>query len=301
MKCNNCGNELSENAMFCDNCGQKVTEPVTEQKKIFCYNCGAEIKNGKNFCGVCGTPVNAVPNDELVNAVPNVETVKDEPEKGGKTALIIILLVAIIAVLAIVITVYVIYPRDNDASDKSTDTPLEMVTPTPALNTPAPTIKSDSVPTVTPNVTSGYITSDRTDLYNSSLTYKRMPDIHNTVLVDDSTFASLKNVIVEFEVQCSDYMNGFTSAVPAYLKVGSTAYNQQVEYKQKHPSLSQSYQSVDVINARQGGGYYYVWVKEVLNVTENGTNRTDTSHWVYKMENSNGRWYICDYTSDPAF
>lgn len=128
-----------------------------------------------------------------------------------------------------------------------------------------------------------------------------MPGIHNTVLVGDNTFEVLKNVIMEFNTQCADYMNEITNAVPPYLKVGTTAYNQQVEHKQKHPNLNQSYQAIDVLNARQGGGYYYVWVTEILNVVENGTSKTAANHWVYKIENDNGQWYICDYTADPAF
>ena len=108
-------------------------------------------------------------------------------------------------------------------------------------------------------------------------------------------------MIEEFDKQCADYMNEITDEVPPLLKVGTTAYNQQVEYKQKHPTLNQSYQKIDVINARQGGGYYYVWVTEVMNVNENGASKITTDHWVYKIENDNGSWYICDYTSDPAF
>ena len=128
-----------------------------------------------------------------------------------------------------------------------------------------------------------------------------MPDIHNTVLTDDKTFNTLKFVIEEFDKQCADYMNEITDEAPPLLKPGTTAYNQQVEYKQKHPTLNQSYQKVDVINARQGGGYYYVWVTEVMNVNENGAAKVTTDHWVYKIKNDNGSLYICDYTSDPAF
>ena len=97
-----------------------------------------------------------------------------------------------------------------------------------------------------------------------------MPDIHNTVLTDDKTFNSLKAVIEEFDRQCTDYMNEITDEAPPLLKKGTNAYNQKIEYKKKHPTLNQSYQKVDVINARQGGVYYYVWVTEVMNINENG-------------------------------
>ena len=38
-----------------------------------------------------------------------------------------------------------------------------------------------------------------------------------------------------------------------------------------------------------------------MNINENGVAKVTTDHWVYKLENDNGNWYICDYTVDPAF
>ena len=299
MKCHNCGNQLPNNALFCDNCGQKV-ESINKTEDLFCGNCGAKLETGMEFCGECGAPVNAAHRTKIVD---------DEPKKRNKGMLLIISLIAIIAILVTVIIVYMVHPTYNSSIVNATEEPQILTTPTPVpQSTSTPLPQNTSIPAKQKNneteyddMANRYVDSHRVDLYNSSLTYKRMPEIHNTVLVDDNTFSVLKNIIDEFEVQCADYMNEVTNEIPSHLKPGSTAFNQQTEYKQKHPTLNQSYQTVDVINARQGGGYYYVWVTEVLDVTENGTSRTNTDHWVYKIENNNGHWYICDYTYDPAF
>ena len=47
MKCNNCNQELPENAKFCFSCGAKVGNP-------FCMNCGAKLVEGARFCMMCG-------------------------------------------------------------------------------------------------------------------------------------------------------------------------------------------------------------------------------------------------------
>lgn len=65
MRCSNCGNKVSSNAMFCDNCGQPIeasdAEPVEVQKeaaaKSYCGNCGTELDVGAEFCGNCGARI----------------------------------------------------------------------------------------------------------------------------------------------------------------------------------------------------------------------------------------------------
>lgn len=308
--CGNCGAEIEGNEDFCGNCGSPIRPTVQTEGKssVFCGNCGAEITNGMQFCGECGTAVGDIQSNE---------TIPGKPVKKKRRTGIVVAVIAIACIAAVAVGIgYMMYPSKDDTTvndDISVNAPAtakpenkEQASPsvspsseatteaiteaTPASNTKAPVSNADEA-----------TISNRTDLYNSALTYKRMPDIHNTVLTDDKTFGALKTVIEEFDSQCADYMNEITDAAPPLLKPGTTAYNQQVEYKKKHPTLNQSYQKVDVINARQGGGYYYVWVTEIMNVNENGAAKTTTDHWVYKIENDNGNWYICDYTADPAF
>lgn len=60
MLCQNCKNEIEENAKFCPYCGKGV-----EMKK-FCSSCGAELREGQKYCPNCGT-----------------ETQKEEPSQNN--------------------------------------------------------------------------------------------------------------------------------------------------------------------------------------------------------------------------
>ena len=74
--CPNCGNQVSDKAIFCDQCGTKLPpleaqpspEPTVEaapaptpggvpEGVLICPNCGAENVPGEMFCDVCGEPL----------------------------------------------------------------------------------------------------------------------------------------------------------------------------------------------------------------------------------------------------
>lgn len=295
MKCKNCGSELPNYAMFCENCGCRVTNNADNtaygapQNGRICRSCGAPLEPDEEFCAECGA-----------RFAPNigVQTSAPAPRSGGNSntlKITAIILGAICLVLAAIIVGYFIYPSSTDNAAKApASTAAPAVTETPAATEdPVPTPDNRSR-APEPEHRNGVA---RADLYSPGLTYKRMSEIHNTVPADDITFDEMKRIIEGFNRQCSDYMNDITSSPPSYLKYGSTAYRQQVEYKQNHPTQNQSYQRVDIINARVGGGCCYVWVTEVMDVSENGAHKTSTDHWVYKIEDG----LISDYTADPAF
>ncbi len=56
IKCQNCGEEIEDGAVFCWNCGSKVVH----MQKMFCHGCGAPIKPGVRYCACCGTDVDGL-------------------------------------------------------------------------------------------------------------------------------------------------------------------------------------------------------------------------------------------------
>ncbi len=297
MKCEVCGNEVPQGSIYCDNCGSKLNDVNTAQNSCFCANCGAKLEDDDDFCGICGYQVNktGMESSDIY--------LYDKPKRKYKYGIVIVSVVIIVTISVIFgYRAYLNWNKDFLNNSEIVQFTEEPQTEDERMKsyTSEETYTQGSTSTPTEHLNAAD-TGAREDLYDPALTYKRMPDIHNTKLTDDVTFFELKGVIEEFNAQCAEYMNGITDEVPSLLKVGSTAYNQQVEYKKNHPLLKQSFQKIDVINAREGGGYYYVWVTEVLNIDDGGKKDVTTDHWVYKIEKINYDWYICDYTSDPLF
>ena len=65
MKCQKCGAELEEGALFCKDCGAKVEF----QKIRFCRDCGAEIVEGSRFCSKCGADLRAIDSIDAMNSI----------------------------------------------------------------------------------------------------------------------------------------------------------------------------------------------------------------------------------------
>lgn len=60
--CLNCGNTLSNEALFCSSCGQKVIN-TSEKIKIEtnnCPKCNRPFEKDEKFCVECGTPINEI-------------------------------------------------------------------------------------------------------------------------------------------------------------------------------------------------------------------------------------------------
>lgn len=53
-KCEGCGSELKDDALFCSTCGMKVSK-----KENVCPHCKAEITSDSNFCPICGFNIHA--------------------------------------------------------------------------------------------------------------------------------------------------------------------------------------------------------------------------------------------------
>ena len=174
MRCKNCGREMPEGTVFCGNCGWRMQE-----EKTFCPECGAEIVAGADFCSNCGRTLN-------IREVP--QSTVTHKQKNKSMTVILILLAILIALMSIIVG-YILYSANKKGilSESMRTTPVPIIQTT---DTPAPSVTQEPTPTptmqVTPPPVQNYVqNSGRTDLYSSSLTYQRMPEIHSSLHTSD--------------------------------------------------------------------------------------------------------------------
>ena len=226
----------------------------------------------------------------------NVNTTK------SRKTLYVVLAVSIIAILgflAFFSSLFFFSSKEN-GQDKNSDNTQKDAVETAEI-TEEPTQIPTEIPTQIPTEEPIEPAVERVPLYNPNLTYKRMPEIHNSEASDDTAFMLMNEFIGNYVILCDDFMNYGSEEILDYLAPGSTAYNQQTGYKKKHPSLTQSIVSWSVQDVRQYGSYYYVWDTEELRETENGITKNTISHWVYKISRTGDLYKVIDYTYDPIY
>lgn len=272
MQCKTCGAQLKSGAKICEHCGNVVCIPP--ENSSFCKKCGLPLNTDVKFCPACGAKIN-----ENIN---------------GKTPIIIIsvLASALLTAIGVLLGATVFSDREMSANPKTAAT--ESIVPTnEPTDIPQNTQTADAITPLPAQ-------SDNADsCYSPALTYKRMPEIHNSVPASDYIYNEAYNTVYGFDTACEAYMNGYGD-IPQQLLYGSTAYNQQTNYKKRHPHLTQTYEQINIRDVRQYGDYCYVWVTEILTQYENSSSKTTDEHWVYKLINRGGTLYITDYTADPA-
>lgn len=262
-----------------------------------CSKCGSEVPNGTMFCDTCGS---------IIDGNPNIlRKQKDSPTQRDLGVMGLSIKNKIVVALMILASIVFICGIINTINKNIDNRQAEMNIAKKGVYEKNSKQKSNLVPTHSPKLDQPTeVLADSTvreDLYNGSLYYKRMSEIHNTELTSDDVYYDIKNAIEDFDRTCEEYINHNNEEIFRYLLSNTTAYEQQVSYKSKHPNLKQHYISINVINTRMGDNYYYAWVSETLQVNENNIERVDTDHWVYKLSNHNGNWYINDYTRDPVY
>ena len=119
MKCQFCGTELEDNALFCHECGAKTgTAPEEEAPKQprTCSSCGAELSPDAKFCSQCGALVDDASSSESTAASSRTDTlqtgnsakqlwenivarVKENPKLYGIIAAVIVVVIILIIII----------------------------------------------------------------------------------------------------------------------------------------------------------------------------------------------------------
>ena len=56
-RCNNCGEVLSKDDIYCPKCGNKFEETSNETKPVYCSKCGSLLEDDAKLCSCCGEKV----------------------------------------------------------------------------------------------------------------------------------------------------------------------------------------------------------------------------------------------------
>ena len=130
MFCNNCGNEIDGDAIFCTTCGCKLNE-ISHVK--FCPSCGNKLEDDALFCSNCGFKISSSeikvehheesysPTDELMNDhKPEEKSVLVEnPNKiTHNTSIRKKDIIILVSVCALVLIGYVIFNSNNSHNSK---------------------------------------------------------------------------------------------------------------------------------------------------------------------------------------
>jgi len=76
MRCNHCGQMLTEGSRFCSYCGT----PSEQGQPILCPRCGAPIASNATYCSSCGT---ALYGGTLTPAIPGRPPYYPPVQQGG--------------------------------------------------------------------------------------------------------------------------------------------------------------------------------------------------------------------------
>ena len=85
MRCQYCGNEMREGALFCSQCGNRAVSQAAPVKKI-CPNCGEEGAPDMLFCEYCGTRLSRKEDAGAAHAAAGTDTAACSGSGAGSHA-----------------------------------------------------------------------------------------------------------------------------------------------------------------------------------------------------------------------
>lgn len=100
IKCENCGNDISEKAQTCPHCGKiMIEEVIKETLPMTCEDCGSVIPDGAESCPSCGCPVAQAKENVGIKAQRIIHSVSHKTKK---------ICICAVAVIALIIGFFVI-------------------------------------------------------------------------------------------------------------------------------------------------------------------------------------------------
>ena len=80
MKCNYCGADMEDTALFCNRCGKAVSNSTMERH---CGYCGAKLEAEASFCWRCGKSAPPLPKEKDQSPDRTREKKKEQTNKTG--------------------------------------------------------------------------------------------------------------------------------------------------------------------------------------------------------------------------
>lgn len=113
MSCPNCGQNVSDKALYCVHCGASIS---AKSSIIVCPDCGTQISNDNNVCPVCGYPLDSevesastIKSDifEALEKESYDEYTEDNHETKKKR--VVGILISVVSLIVIAIGIYIVY------------------------------------------------------------------------------------------------------------------------------------------------------------------------------------------------
>ena len=258
---------------------------------MYCPSCGNDVTD-KKFCNVCGRPVvqKSGENKSGAAAVPTQPSfeVKTNRQKSSSKGLIVT--ICILVVLLIVVSCVQLFGliRNPDSDADSRDVVKKEY---------RKEIKEEPDEEETPEQPEFL----RESTYDSGYTYTNMEEIHSSEEAEDEEAFEMQELVTDFNNAWVEYINSGDETVFSYLREDTQAYEYAVAFGDK--DICEEYILMEVNDVRQYENCYYVWTHEIIEKTSMDSSDVEQVeyHWIYKISQSSGGYYIENYISDPAY
>lgn len=120
-------------------------------------------------------------------------------------------------------------------------------------------------------------------------------DINKSLPVTENVEEVIKTVVA-YDSKWIDYVNSEDKGVVALTAPGSQAEKNTLSFTNEN-NIRENFISLQIGEIRKGVKGYYVWVREEIELLENGGSTIKTYNWIYQMAPVENQMKIADYFS----